>query len=68
MIVRAVLIVVVVWQVNIQLPIYTHMQSVHIITNVASSNPAHGEVYSMKHYVIKLVSYMRQVVGFIRSL
>ena len=59
---------VVVWQVNLQLPICTHMQSVHIITNVASSNPAHGEVYSMKHYVIKLVSYMRQVVGFIRSL
>ena len=28
------------------------MQSVHITTKVASSNPAHGEVYSKQHYVI----------------
>jgi hypothetical protein len=27
------------------------MQSVHITTNVVSSNPAHGEVYSTQHYV-----------------
>jgi hypothetical protein len=25
------------------------------ITKVVSSNPAHGEVYSMQHYVIKFV-------------
>ena len=30
--------------------------SVPITTNVASSNPAHGEVYSIQHYVIKFVS------------
>ena len=27
-------------------------------------NPAHGEVYSIQHYVIKFVSYLRQVGGF----
>jgi len=31
-----------------------HMQSV-TTTNNASSNPAHGEVYSIQHYVIKFV-------------
>jgi hypothetical protein len=30
-----------------------------------SSNPANGEVYSMQHYVIKLVSDLRQVGGFL---
>ena len=31
----------------------TDLQSVPITTNVVSSNPAHGEVYSIQHYVIK---------------
>jgi hypothetical protein len=34
-----------------------------------SSNPAHGshgEVYSIQHYVIKFVSDLRQVDGFLR--
>ena len=35
----------------------------HIITKV-SWNPAHGEVYSMQHYVIKYVGELLQVVGF----
>ena len=30
--------------------------SVPIITEVVSSNPAHGEVSSIQHYVIKFVS------------
>jgi hypothetical protein len=30
--------------------------SVPIITYVVSSNPVHGEVYSIQHYVIKFVS------------
>ena len=30
-----------------------------------SSNPAHGKVYSIQHYVIKFVSEMRQVSGFL---
>ena len=35
------------------------MQSVPITTNVVSSNPAHGEVYSIQHYVIKFVSELQ---------
>jgi hypothetical protein len=34
---------------NLRLPV----QSVPIIFNVVGSNPAHGEVYSIQHYVIK---------------
>ena len=30
---------------------------------VVSSNPVHGEVYSMQHYVIKCASDLGQVVG-----
>ena len=43
------------------------MQSTLIITNVVSSNPAHGEAHSM-HFVIKFVSDLRQVGGFFRVL
>ena len=32
---------------------------------VLSSNPVHGEVYSIQHYVIKFVIDLRQVVGFL---
>ena len=41
------------------------MQSVPITTNVVSSNPVYGEVYSIQHYVIKCVSDFRQVGGFL---
>jgi len=34
-------------------------------TKVMSSNPAHGEVYSIQHYVIKFVSDLRQVGGYL---
>jgi hypothetical protein len=37
-----------------------------ITTNVVCSNPAHGEVYSIQLYVIKFVSNLRQVGGFLR--
>jgi len=37
------------------------MQSVPITTNVVSSYPAHVEVYSIQHYVIKFVNDMRQI-------
>jgi hypothetical protein len=30
-----------------------------------SSNPAHGEEYSIQHFVIKFVSDLRQVGGFL---
>ena len=37
------------------------------ITNkVVGSTPVHGEVYSVQHYVIKFVSDLRQVGGFLR--
>jgi hypothetical protein len=31
-----------------------------------SSNPTHGEVYSIQHYMIKFVSDLLQVSGFLR--
>ena len=43
--------------VDLQLP----MQSVPITTKVVSLNPAHGEMYSVQYYVIKLVSDMSGV-------
>ena len=41
------------------------MQSVPITANVVNSNPAHGEVYSIQHYVIKFVSDLRRLVVFL---
>jgi hypothetical protein len=41
------------------------VQSVPITTKVVSSNPVHGEVYSIQHYVIKFVSDLRHVGGFL---
>ena len=38
------------------------MQSVPF--KVVSSNPVHGEVYSIQHYVIKFVNDLWQVGGF----
>jgi len=36
-----------------------------ITTKVVSLNPAHGEVYSIQHYVIKFISDLQQVGGFL---
>jgi hypothetical protein len=44
------------------------MQLVPILTKVVSSNPTHGDVYSIQHYVIEFVNYLRQVGGFLRVL
>ena len=44
------------------------MQSVPITTDVVSLNPAHGKVYSIQHYVIKFVSDLRHVSGFLQVL
>ena len=41
------------------------VQSLPIISQVVSSNPVHGKAYSMQHYVIKFVSDLRQVGGFL---
>ena len=57
-------VVVIVWWLDLQL----HVQSVPTITKVVSSNPAHGELYSIQHYVIKFISDSRQVGGFLRLL
>ena len=51
----------IVWLLDLQLPV----QSVHIATKVVSSNPVHGEVYSIQHHVIKFVSDLRQVGDFL---
>ena len=52
----------IIYFLDLQLPI----QSVPITTKVVSSNPTHYELYmySIQHYVIKLVSDLWQVVFF----
>ena len=49
---------------DLQLPV----QSMPITTKAVSSNPVHGEVYSIQHYVITFVSDLQQVGGFLRVL
>ena len=52
------------WLFDLQLPV----QSVPITTEVVSSNSIHGEIYSIQHYAIKLVSDLRQAGDFPRVL
>jgi hypothetical protein len=41
--------------------------TINVIINViVSSNPIHGDVYLIQHYVIKFVSDLLQVSGFPR--
>jgi gamma-glutamylcyclotransferase (GGCT)/AIG2-like uncharacterized protein YtfP len=47
---------------NLQLSV----QSMPFTAKVVSSNPVHGEVYSIQHCVIKFVSDLQQVSGFLR--
>ena len=56
-----VVMVVIAWWLDLQLP----LQEVPITTKVVSSNLVHGEVYSIQHYVIKFVSDLWQVGGFL---
>jgi hypothetical protein len=49
---------------DLQLPVQS-VQSVPITTRVASSNSGQSDVSSIQHYVIKLVSDLRQVRGFL---
>ena len=44
---------------------YLYMQSVHITSNLVSSNPSHGEVDTMQQYLIKFVSDLQLVSGFL---
>jgi hypothetical protein len=53
------IVVMIVWKLATQLP---------ITTKAMSSNPVHDEVCSIQHYVIKFVSELRQVGGFLRGL
>jgi len=55
-------VVVIVWSLDLRLPV----QSLPITTKVVSSNPVHGEVYSIQYYVIKFVSDLWQLGGFLR--
>jgi len=57
-------VVVIVWELGLQL----HMQSAPITIDGVSSSPVHGEVYSIQHCVIKFVSHLRQVGGFLQVL
>jgi hypothetical protein len=41
------------------------VESVPITTNIVSMNPVHGEMYLIQHYVIKFVSNLQQVSGFL---
>ena len=40
-------------------------QRLYITAKVVSLNPSHDEVYSVQHYVIKFLSDLRQVSGFL---
>ena len=53
--------VMILWKLDLQLPV----QSEPITTTVVSSNPVHGEVYSIQHYVIKYSSDLQQVSDFL---
>ena len=57
-----VVMVVILLQLDLQLPV----QLVPFTTIVVSSNPAHGDVYSIQHYVIKFVSDPWLVCGSLR--
>ena len=46
--------------------LFCPFSDLHITTNVERSNPSHGEVYLIQHDVIKFVSDLPQVVGFLR--
>jgi hypothetical protein len=47
---------------------YLYMQSVPITTNIVSSNPAYVvcTLYSIQHYVIKFVSELQPIGGFLQ--
>ena len=54
--------------IALYLGLHLPVQSVIITTTVVSPNPTHGEVNSVQHYVIKFVSDLRQVGGFLQLL
>ena len=59
--IKGAIMLVFVCLLDLQLPV----QSMPITTIVLSSNPAQARVYSIHHYVIKFVSDLLQVGGFL---
>ena len=59
-----IILLITIWELDLQLP----LQLVHITIDVVSSIPAHAEVYSTHHNVIKCVSDLRHVCGLPRVL
>ena len=55
--------IMIVWLSDLQLEL--PVQSVPITTKVVGSNPAHGRVYTIQHYVINFVSDVWQACGFL---
>jgi hypothetical protein len=53
---------------NMMLDLQIPLQLVPITTKGLRSNTASGEVYSIQHFVIKFVSDLWQVGGFLRVL
>ena len=51
---------------DLQLPVQS--VPIAITTNVVSSNPVHGEVYPIQHYVMKFIGDLQQISGFLRVL
>ena len=62
--IKGAVMVVIVWQLDLQLPV----QSEPITSKVVNLNPIHGEVYLIQRYVIKFVSDLQQVGGFLSVL
>ena len=56
-------VVVIALYLDLHLPVH----SVSITSKVVSSNPVHGELYSMQHYVVNFVSDLRQVGSFLHQ-
>ena len=52
------------WWLDVELPV----QSVPITNNVVNLNTTNDEVYSIQHYVVKSVSDLWQVNGFLQVL
>ena len=57
---QAAVVVVIIWYLVVGFTtIYAISAYIAITTKIVSSNPAHGEVNSIQHYVIKFVSDLR---------
>ena len=60
--IEGVVVFVIVWKLDLQL----HVLSIPITTIVVSSNPTHGEMYSIQFFAINFVSDWQHVGGFLQ--